>query len=507
MLHAMSVALLLSLAAPGQAPDPAAKIAPVIEETVSAMIHLDLTDLDVKESLRELLGPAADDEEAAEAMKDVTRWADGLKATGAKDLFILIDLTDIPAVPTAAVPVANEAEGLKVAKFLKEGVPGIAFGWPAAETVRGVVLASKQEIIDRILRAKPADRPGLSAALKDSPDSRVQIALAPSAVQRKALEEAMPTLPKPLGGGPIGILTRGMQWASLALTFEPKPIVRIVLQGKDADAAKALQKVAKDGLNLAAGNLKGNPETAPLADAVGQMNPAVEVDRVILSADLQNASALVAVPVRQARESARRSQCVNNLKQIGLAMHNYHSKHDSLPPAFTASKDGKALLSWRVLILPYLEQEELYKQFHLDESWDSPHNKTLISKMPAFYACPSGKKSTAADGKTSYLTARGPATIFPGSTGIKFKEITDGLSNTIMVVDANNESAVIWTKPDDWTMPDPFDTKGLLGHHPGGVNVGFGDGSVRFVKASAALQIWHALFTRNGGEVFSWDEF
>jgi hypothetical protein len=422
-------------------------------------------------------------------------------------LFIIIDLTDMPAVPTAAVPVANEAEGVKVAKFLTHELPGIPILWPAAATVRGVVVASKQEVIDRILRAKPADRPELSAALKESPDSRIQIALIPSAVQRKALEEAMPTLPVPLGGGSISTLTRGMQWASLALTFEPKPIVRIVVQGKDADAAKALQKLAKDGLNLAAGSLKGNPDTAPLAEAVGQMNPTVEGDRVTLSADLQKASALVAVPIRAARENARRTQCVNNLKQIGLAMHNYHSKHDSFPPAFTASKEGKPLLSWRVLILPYLEQEELYKQFHLDEAWDSPHNKTLISKMPAFYACPSGKKSTAADGKTSYLTARGPATIFPGSTGIKIQEITDGTSNTIMVVDANEDSAVTWTKPDDWTMPDPFDTKGLFGHHPGGTNALSGDGSVRFLRTMIDPKLWHDLFTRNGGEVISNEGF
>jgi hypothetical protein len=507
MLHAMSVALLLSLASPGQAPDPGAKIAPVVDETVSAVIHVDLADWDVEKTFRDLLGPIADEEGVPERTKDAGRWVDGLKATGAKDLFIIIDLTDMPAVPTAAVPVSNEAEGVKVAKFLTHELPGIPILWPAAETVRGVVVASKQEVIDRISKAKPADRPELSAALKESPDSRIQIALIPGAIQRKALEEAMPTLPAPLGGGPISTLTRGMQWASLALTFEPKPMVRIVVQGKDADAAKAIQKLAKDGLILAAGGLKGNPETAPLADAIGQMNPAVEEDRVILSADLQKAAALVGVPVRQARESARQSQCLNNLKQIGLAMHNYHSKHDSFPPAFTASKEGKPLLSWRVLILPYLEQEELYKQFHLDEAWDSPHNKTLISKMPAFYACPSGKQTTLSNGKTSYLTARGPATAFPGSTGIKFQDITDGLSNTIMVVDANDEAAVIWTMPDDWTMPEPFNTKGLFGHHPGRTEVGICDGSVRGVKMTLDPKTWHHAFTRNGGEVFSWDGF
>ena len=75
-------------------------------------------------------------------------------------------------------------------------------------------------------------------------------------------------------------------------------------------------------------------------------------------------------------------------KQIGLAIHNYIAVHDSFPPAFTQDKAGKPLLSWRVLILPYLEQDALFKEFHLDEAWDSPHNKALIARMPVTYRCP-----------------------------------------------------------------------------------------------------------------------
>ena len=74
---------------------------------------------------------------------------------------------------------------------------------------------------------------------------------------------------------------------------------------------------------------------------------------------------------------------MNNLKQIGLAMHNYHDARGRLPAAYTVDKDGKPLLSWRVLILPYTEEAALYKEFHLDEPWDSEHNKNLIARMPA----------------------------------------------------------------------------------------------------------------------------
>ena len=90
-----------------------------------------------------------------------------------------------------------------------------------------------------------------------------------------------------------------------------------------------------------------------------------------------------------AREAAIRAQCTNNEKQIALALHNYHDQHNSFPPAFSQGKDGKPLLSWRVLILPFLDQQQaLYDQFHLDEAWDSPHNRTLIAKMPAVLSLP-----------------------------------------------------------------------------------------------------------------------
>ena len=99
--------------------------------------------------------------------------------------------------------------------------------------------------------------------------------------------------------------------------------------------------------------------------------------------------ALLLPAVQSAREAARRAQCVNNLKQIGLAMHNYASANGGFPPAAIVDPRGKPLLSWRVAILPYLDANPLYAKFKLDEPWDSPHNKELLKYMPAVYGCPS----------------------------------------------------------------------------------------------------------------------
>ena len=92
---------------------------------------------------------------------------------------------------------------------------------------------------------------------------------------------------------------------------------------------------------------------------------------------------------RSAHEAARRARCVNNLKQIGLALHNYHDTYNVFPAAAITDPQGRPLLSWRVAILPFLEQAALYNKFHLDEPWNSPHNLTLVNEWPNLYACPS----------------------------------------------------------------------------------------------------------------------
>jgi prepilin-type processing-associated H-X9-DG protein len=226
--------------------------------------------------------------------------------------------------------------------------------------------------------------------------------------------------------------------------------------------------------------------------------------------------ALLLPAVQSAREAARRMQCTNNLKQIGLAMHNFHSSYNALPAQAITDADGKPLLSWRVAILPFLEQDALYKQFHLDEPWDSPHNRSLISQMPATYACPSSTDpNQVASGMTSYQVFAGAGTLMdpsvsrfaaPGTTlGVSFGQVPDGTSNTVLVAECGNP--VEWTRPDDM----PFTPKGpappVGSKHPGGYNALFADGSVRFLKSTMTGQFLEALITRAGGEVISSDAY
>jgi prepilin-type processing-associated H-X9-DG protein len=206
---------------------------------------------------------------------------------------------------------------------------------------------------------------------------------------------------------------------------------------------------------------------------------------------------------RSAREAARRSQCINNLKQIGLAMHNYHEANGHLPAAAITDRNGRPLLSWRVTILPYLESSPLYSQFHLDEPWDSPHNLSLLTPTPSVYVCPSDK--TWKPGMTGYQAVVGPSTAFtPDFAPLTFQDFTDGSDRTLLI--GETRRLVPWTKPEDL----PFDTPDALaglgsdhGYHDNGFNVLFADGSVHFLKRSITPSILRALLTRNGNEVVS----
>src|SRR2546421_12689862 len=101
-------------------------------------------------------------------------------------------------------------------------------------------------------------------------------------------------------------------------------------------------------------------------------------------------------------------------------MHGYHDTHKHFPPAALRGKEGKPLLSWRVLLLPYLEQDSLYKEFHLDEPWDSEHNKKLLARMPKLFAGPDEKALAAHE--THYQAFVGKGAVFEGKKGVPIPE-------------------------------------------------------------------------------------
>jgi hypothetical protein len=205
------------------------------------------------------------------------------------------------------------------------------------------------------------------------------------------------------------------------------------------------------------------------------------------------------------RDAAQRAESTKNLREINMALHKYMQTKRTFPPAYRADKAGKPLLSWRVLILPYLGRDELFKQFRLDEPWDSPHNKPLAVPMPEVFKSPGSKVS--GENKTNYLTVRGEKTVFSGSKGIGIQAIPDGASYTIMTVEVSDDRAVVWTRPDDFEYDEANPMKGLFGLWPDGIIVGLVDGSTRFLRSSVDPAALKAMFTRNGGEKIAEEAF
>jgi hypothetical protein len=203
----------------------------------------------------------------------------------------------------------------------------------------------------------------------------------------------------------------------------------------------------------------------------------------------------------KAREAGRASQCLC-IKQIALAFHNYHSVYGCFPPAYVADSNGKPMHSWRVLILPFLEQNFLYNSYNMAEPWDSPDNRKLLDQRPNVYHCPS---RDCGPSLTSYVAIVGPMTAFPGAGSIKLDDVLDGTSRTIMIAEVANVD-IPWTEPRDldtrtmsWLIDDPS-KPGLSSPHSVGPSVIYVDGMVQHLGRSFPSAALKGMTTINGGE-------
>jgi hypothetical protein len=211
--------------------------------------------------------------------------------------------------------------------------------------------------------------------------------------------------------------------------------------------------------------------------------------------------ALLLPAVQAAREAARRMQSSNNLKQLGLAMMNYHDQYQCFPPAVVTDAAGKPLYSGRVLLLPFIESQGLYSQFDKSQAWDSPANRPLTQQALNVFRDPSAPPGD--PGQTDYLFVTGKGTgmeHLPGGGGLSFAAISDGSSNTMAMVEVK-KSGINWAEPRDLDISQPMALP--AGNHPN-INLAlFYDGHTQPISKNVAPQTIRALATRNGGETIS----
>lgn len=295
-----------------------------------------------------------------------------------------------------------------------------------------------------------------------------------------------------------------------------------------ADDAQATNTALTNGLKQVQAvydqkKTQGLPPNVPL-DEAGQQEVIAMADEIIagLSNEANGNRLTISIPkpgnfnklaelmgpmlkeaAEEAQKAAERTKQFNKLMEIGIAFHNYHDLYTAFPGAGSDADGKRKGLSWRVHLLPYLDQFELYEQFNMDEPWDSEHNKALISQMPDVYKTP----GVTEEGKTAFHVVVGENAAFQMDKGRKISEFRDGTSNTILAVQAGPDTADIWTKPGglEFNEADPFATFGNVNEGFQKLLILLTDASVR--EFSGQPGTLKALITPNGGETVNLNDF
>lgn len=264
------------------------------------------------------------------------------------------------------------------------------------------------------------------------------------------------------------------------------------------------EKMRTENRNLfiMANDLRDDPEETPEARPT-QSNrwPGLKsvLLNLIIGVGICCAMVILLLPaVRTSRPAARRSQCRNNLRQIGLALHHYHDVYQSFPPAYIVGLDGVPLHSWRTLILPFLEQQQLYQTIDLSKSWDDPANSQAYRTRLAVYECPAAELPL---GFTTYLAMATPTSCFPLGKCVKQSEITDDKHTSIMVLEVDAASAVHWMSP--WNADEALlmalTNQSQHSHSPL-THVLTVDGAVSMLNSSTTAEHRRAMISVAGGE-------
>jgi Protein of unknown function (DUF1559) len=479
---------------------------------------IDLTRVDVNASFDLLIGmklPVQD--ELQQGKTQLGRIKAALLQAGAERLYLVYNQMELFQWPVVYVPLKDTTQAETVASLIAHLQPAPFPHRPSWLTPRreatwkvidSYVVIGSADAIQSLTTSKPLQRPEFGTACKTMKDAPVQLLMLPTADLRKVVVETMPQFPKELGQGSTAIVSKGLQWAVVTASLPPQLQAQLVVQTEQPSQALEFQQLWKKMLST----LKQETD-APRVSSTGKafyqllnsINVKVDQNQFILDASEDRLSEITKLISRSLSANFADDLNASQLRNMLKAMHNYHNDYNRLPNQAICDKDGKPLLSWRVALLPYLEQDQLYKQFKLNEPWDSEHNKKLIEKMPKIYAHPFAKNVP--PNHTLYQvfyskkgTKPAAAIMETGKMTLAMLTVQDGTSNTFVLTDAAAE-AVPWTKPADLlydgtvaNLPKMVSPRG-----DGWAHVGFGDASVRRFKPGGTPKILWQMIGRNDG--------
>jgi hypothetical protein len=383
------------------------------------------------------------------------------------------------------------------------------------------VLVGMSGFLTQMLTAKNADSPLLKLLAEVNANDEL-VAVASADMLPEPLQQAMvnPNLVPPVFAQ-YTVALKYLSAVEISVSIGSGWGGKFVIHSHDAEQAEALEAVLVQGLSMAKQLLLAQVNAANSGDAMvdaamakyqvrignyleQMFRPTRDGDRLTMDSNatigVATTGVLVALllpAVQAARDAARRVSSKNNLKQIGIALHNYHETFRQFPVGESERvqyQDGKQLLSWRVHLLPFLEEDVLYRQFKLNEPWDSPHNIKLLDQIPPVYVNPRYDLGN----RTVYVAPEGPQTVLGSGKPVRFRDVIDGTSQTIAVITAGPARAVPWTKPQDLAL-DPDDPVTSIGVEQDGFQALLLDGSVQTISTAITGEILKRLIQRNDG--------
>lgn len=439
---------------------------------------------------------------------------------GATEIVLVIAIEDLTMNhgPLLVTKLPDETAAAKAQDWLKlrlQMTPGVE-----ARLSGSTLLVATTATLDRYEKLTPAPRTDLvDPAIEDG--VTFAVVLSPSADARRVLRELWPMLPPPYDKLTGPLVADDVRSVTATVQLGVASSASLSINSPNPSAREAVAKAISTGLQTGVAWIEANrpPYATAAKNAAELLTPQTDEAAVAIHIDAndpaveQLATNVLAPTINAAQESAKRASKMNDMKLIGLAMLNFESANGFLPAAIV-DKEGKPLMSWRVAILPYLEQQELFEKFHLDEPWDSPHNLEIAKQ-----ASPDIFRRDNREGMTSYLRP-----VYDGSDlaaarddiqpiekrfagrqcflqpGDKFLDIRDGTANSILIAEVAPEHAVFWTKPKDWEvdLKDPL-AKLRTDKREGFVS-GYYDGHARFDPFDIDPKLLKKLLTKNGRE-------
>ncbi len=488
-----------------------------VTDDVVAVVYFDLQHLDLEQAMDAADAIGFSKKELLFKLVAVTPKINSeiakLKSAGVTAAFGLLRMTDLDTMDSTSwvLPVETGKGAANAAAAVK----GLEFGnlpspFSVVESAPGVVLAcGNQQQMARLKQGAPANKRSLDDVASGLGASSIGLLVIGSQDSRRAIRELLPSLPEPFSALTGGLLADQTNWLGVSLSLNKSIAARVVVATNDEATAKKYAALARDAMKFVM-SVPGSDEFIPTelkTTLLEGLAPDQSGTRVVIStdrlmADRERLKKMLSPSIKSAQMLVARNQQINSLRQLVLACHNYESAHQHFPTQANVDANGKLQLSWRVAILPFLDLGDLYKEFHLDEPWDSEHNLKLVKKMPAIFrdAGPNAFQNNQ-DGKTIFLGAAGEGLMFNQATEVTFRDLTDGSSNTILLAAVAAEHAVPWTKPVDWQVDLQNPTAQLIEGSRTHANVGLGDGSVHSIRLNMDSRNWSGLLTINGGEV------